>query len=46
MFTSAVEAFTPALNEVLQLWAVSKRVNSSKPIRDDATRIEPVKLAA
>jgi hypothetical protein len=33
-------------NDYLQRWAVSKRVNSSKADKDDATLIEPVKQAA
>jgi putative SOS response-associated peptidase YedK len=41
-----VEELRPAQNDYLQRWAVSKRVNSSKADKDDATLIEPVKHAA
>ena len=41
-----VEELKPAPNDYLQRWAVSKRVNSSKADKDDASLIEPVKLAA
>jgi putative SOS response-associated peptidase YedK len=41
-----VEELRPAPNDYLQRWAVSKRVNSSKAEKDDATLIEPIKLAA
>ena len=41
-----VEELKPAPNDYLQRWAVSKRVNSSKADKDDATLIEPVKQAA
>jgi hypothetical protein len=37
--------FKPAPNDYLQRWAVSKRVNSSKADKDDATLIEPVEPA-
>jgi len=40
-----VEELKPALNDYLRRWAVSKRVNSSAD-KDDATLIDPVKLAA
>ena len=33
-------------NNHLQRWAVSKRVNSSKADKDDATLTEPIKAAA
>ena len=33
-------------NDYLQRWPVSKRINSSKADMNDATLIEPVKLAA
>jgi hypothetical protein len=33
-------------NDYLQRWAVSKRVNSSKADKDDATLIESMKQAA
>jgi hypothetical protein len=36
-----VEELKPASNDYLQRWAVSKRINSSKPDKDDATLIEP-----
>jgi putative SOS response-associated peptidase YedK len=36
----------PAPNAYLERWAVSKRVNSSKADKDDATLIEPAKQAA
>jgi putative SOS response-associated peptidase YedK len=39
------EFLTPAPNDYLQRWPVSKRVNSSKADADDATLIEPVELA-
>ena len=35
-----------SLRTYLQRWAVSKRVNSSKADKDDATLIEPVMQAA
>ncbi len=41
-----VEELKPISNDYLQRWAVSKRVNSSKADKDDATLIEPIKLAA
>jgi putative SOS response-associated peptidase YedK len=41
-----VNELKPAPNDHLQRWAVSKRVNSSKADKDDATLIEPVKQAA
>jgi putative SOS response-associated peptidase YedK len=41
-----VEELKPAPNDYLQRWAVSKRVNSSKADKDDATLIEPIELAA
>jgi putative SOS response-associated peptidase YedK len=41
-----VKELTPASNDYLQRWAVSKRVNSSKADKDDATLIEPVYQAA
>jgi putative SOS response-associated peptidase YedK len=39
-----VEELKPAPDDYLQRWAVSKRVNSSKADRDDATLIEKVEL--
>jgi putative SOS response-associated peptidase YedK len=44
--TMTVDELKPAPNDYLQRWAVSKRVNGSKANKDDATLIEPVKLAA
>jgi hypothetical protein len=41
-----VEEPKPAPNDYLQRWAVSKRVNSSKADKDDATLIESMKQAA
>jgi putative SOS response-associated peptidase YedK len=41
-----VEELKPVPNDYLQRWAVSKRVNSSKADKDDATLIERVKQAA
>ena len=41
-----VEELKPVANDYLQRWAVSKRVNSSKADKDDASLIEPIKLAA
>jgi hypothetical protein len=41
-----VEELKPAPDDYLQRWAVSKRVNSSKADKDDATHIEPILLAA
>ena len=41
-----VKELRPAPNDYLQRWAVSKRVNSSKADKDDATLIEPIKAAA
>ena len=41
-----VEELKPAPNDYLQRWAVSKRVNSSKADKDDATLIEPMPLVA
>jgi putative SOS response-associated peptidase YedK len=41
-----VEELKPAPNDYLQRWAVSKRVNSSKADKNDATLIEPIKAAA
>jgi putative SOS response-associated peptidase YedK len=37
-----VDELKPAPNDYLQRWAVSKRVNSSKADKDDATLIESV----
>lgn len=39
-------ALTPAPNDYLQRWPVSKRVNSSKADKDDSRLIDPIKLAA
>src|SRR6266851_3948752 len=41
-----VDELKPASNDYLQRWAVSKRVNSSKADKDDATLMEPVNQAA
>jgi putative SOS response-associated peptidase YedK len=41
-----VEEFNPVRNDYLQRWPVSKRVNSSKADKDDASLIEPTTLAA
>ena len=41
-----VEELRPAPNDYLQRWVVSKRVNSSKADKDDATLIEPIRAAA
>jgi putative SOS response-associated peptidase YedK len=40
------EELKPAPDDYLQRWAVSKRVNSSKADKDDATLIDPIELAA
>ena len=37
-----VEWLTPAANDVLQRWPVSKRVNSSRVSDDDATLIDAI----
>ena len=42
----SVDELKPAPNDYLQRWPVSKRVNSSKADKDDATLINPVELAA
>ena len=42
---AGVEYLMPAPNDYLRRWPVSKRVNSSQADADDATFIEPVKLA-
>jgi putative SOS response-associated peptidase YedK len=36
------ELLKPAENDMLQWWAVSKRVNSSRASDDDATLIDPL----
>ena len=41
-----VEELKPVPNDYLQRWAVSKRVNRSTADKDDASLIEPIKLAA
>jgi len=41
-----VDELKSAPNEYLQRWAVSKRVNSSKADKEDASLIERVELAA
>jgi putative SOS response-associated peptidase YedK len=40
-----VEELKPAPNDYLQRWPVSKRVNSSKADKDDASLVERVELA-
>jgi hypothetical protein len=42
---AGVEYLNPVLNDYLQRWPVSKRVNSSKADADDPTLVEPVELA-
>jgi putative SOS response-associated peptidase YedK len=39
---TGVELLKPAANDVLQRWAVSRRVNSSRASDDDATLIDPL----
>src|SRR6266851_2963714 len=39
--SAGLEMLKPAANDVLQRWAVSKRVNSSRASDDDATLINP-----
>ena len=39
-FSEAAELMKPAAEDVLEKWLVSKRVNSSKADKDDATLIE------
>jgi putative SOS response-associated peptidase YedK len=41
-----VEELKPTANDYLQRWPVSKRVNSSKADKEDATLIDKVELAA
>jgi hypothetical protein len=41
-----VDELKSAPDDHLQRWSVSKRVNSSKADKDDATLIEPVQQAA
>jgi len=41
-----VEELSPAPNDYLQRWAVSKQVNSSRADKDDATLILPITAAA
>jgi hypothetical protein len=41
-----IEELKPISNDCLQRCAVSKRVNSSKADKDDASLFEPTKLAA
>ncbi len=40
----AAKLMRPADEKVLQMWPVSKRVNSSRADDDDASLIEPIKL--
>jgi putative SOS response-associated peptidase YedK len=42
MGNAGVELFTPAANDLLQRWPVSKRVNSSRADADDTTLIDPL----
>ena len=42
----AAELMNPAAEELLQKWPVSKRINSSRTPKDDATLIEQIQLAA
>jgi putative SOS response-associated peptidase YedK len=44
--TMGVEELKPAPNDYLQRWTVSKRVNSSKADKDDASLIEKVEMVA
>ncbi len=37
-----VEELKPAPNDYLQRWPVSRRVNSSKADKDDATLVNPI----
>jgi putative SOS response-associated peptidase YedK len=39
------ELLRPAANDALQVWPVSRRVNSSRAPGDDPTLIEPLELA-
>jgi putative SOS response-associated peptidase YedK len=39
---ASVEVLKSTANDVLQRWAVSKRVNSSRASDDDATLIDPL----
>ena len=41
-----VEELKPGPNDYLQRWTVSKRVNSSKADKDEATLIEPIREVA
>ena len=42
----AAALMTPAAEDVLQMWPVSKRVNNSRADGDDATLIERISAAA
>jgi hypothetical protein len=42
---AGLELMKPASNDLLQKWAVSKQVNSSRAPDDDATLIERIKFA-
>jgi hypothetical protein len=37
-----VEMLTPALRGTLRAWPVSRRVNSSKAEKEDASLVEPI----
>jgi putative SOS response-associated peptidase YedK len=39
---AGIERLRPAANDYLQMWPVSRRVNSSKAADDDSTLIEPI----
>ena len=39
------ELLKPAANDLLQMWPVSRRVNSSRTDDEDSTLIDPIELA-
>lgn len=41
-----VEELKPISNDYLQRWQVSRKVNSSKADKDDASLLEPIRQAA
>ena len=43
---AGVEYLKPALNDYLQRWLVSKRVNSSKADADDAAPIDKIRIGS
>jgi putative SOS response-associated peptidase YedK len=43
--SSGIELLTPASNDLLLRWPVSKRVNSSRASDEDATLIDRIELA-